>query len=300
MFCFKCGGSMPDQSTVCPQCGTAVVKAPAANPPQQAPPPPAPSAGSAWLNPPPGQSQQYPGQPQAYPGQAQQYIAPPPTDGKAIASMILGIVSIFFCLSVLTGIPAVILGHISLSNIRKSMGRIKGNGMATAGLVMGYIGIAFGLLITPAIVIPNLLRARMAANEAAAASTVRTLNTDQVVYSTNYPNKGYAVDLATLGPGPSGSCTEGQGTAEHACLVDNVLGSTQCTAGSWCVKYKYNFSISTNCTGESECKDYVIVATPITRSSGTKSFCSTADAVVRFKSGMPLSTSVTAEECQAR
>jgi len=299
MFCFKCGGSMPDQSAVCPQCGTAVVNAPVANAPQQAPPPPAPSAGSAWLNVPAGQSQQYPGQPQPYPGQAQQYLAPAPTDGKAIASMILGIVSIFLCLGILSGIPAVILGHLSLSNIRKSMGRLQGNGMATTGLIMGYIGIAFGLLIVPAIVIPNLLRSRIVANEASAASQVRTVNTAQVVYSTNYPVKGYAENLATLGPGPTGSCAAGTGTEDHACQLDNGLGNVQCTVGAWCTRNGYRFSMSATCEGEGSCKDYVIVATPITRSSGTKSFCSTADAVVRFKPGMPLSTPITGEECQA-
>ena len=142
-------------------------------------------------------------------------MAPATTDGKAVASMVLGIVSIFLCLGIFSGIPAVILGHLSLSKIRKSMGRIQGNGMATAGLVTGYIGIAFGLLIVPAILIPNLLRSRIAANEASAISAVRTVNTAQISYSTNYPAKGYAVDLATLGPGPSGSCS-GEGTAEHA------------------------------------------------------------------------------------
>src|SRR5260221_495685 len=168
MFCFKCGGSMPDDSAVCPQCGAAVANAPVSSAPQQAPAPPAPSAGSAWLNPPPGQPQQYPGQAQAYPGQGQPYPAAPyvpaRTDGKAVASLILGIVSIFLCLGIFSGIPAVILGHLSLSGIRKSMGRTQGSGMATAGLIMGYIGIAFGLLIVPAIMIPNLIRARIAAN----------------------------------------------------------------------------------------------------------------------------------------
>lgn len=302
MFCFKCGGSMPDESTVCPQCGTAVANAPVASAPQPAPPPP--SAGSAWLNVPPGQPQQYPGQAQAYPAQAQQYpAAPPPTDGKAVASLVLGIVSIFLCLGIFSGIPAVILGHISLSNIRKSMGRIQGSGMATAGLVMGYIGIAFGLLILPAIMIPNLMRARMSANASAAASTVRMVNTSQASYSIDYPAKGYAADLATLGPGSSGSCpregTGGRpGTAEHACLIDNVLGNARCMAGAWCIKNGYRFSMSATCEGEGACKDYVVVATPITTSSGTKSFCSTADAVVRSKFG-PLSTPVSAEECQA-
>ncbi len=132
----------------------------------------------------------------------------------------------------------------------------------------------------------------------AAASTVRMVNTAQIAYSTNYPAKGYAEDLATLGPGPSGACA-GTGTAEHACQIDNVLGNTRCTVGAWCTKVGYRFSMSAICEGEGTCKDYVIVATPITSATGTKSFCSTSDALVRSKFGPPLLTPVTAEECQA-
>src|SRR5947199_5624237 len=86
------------------------------------------------------------------------------------------------------------------------------------------------ILIIAAVAIPNLLRSRMAANEAAAASTVRTMNTTQVVYSTTYPSKGYAQNLAALGPGPNQSCDEKIGpNAAHACLLDAVLG---CASGT--------------------------------------------------------------------
>ena len=55
------------------------------------------------------------------------------------------------------------------------------------------------ILIIAAIAIPNLLRARMAANESAAASSIRTLNTAQVSYITAYPTVGYGATLAALG-----------------------------------------------------------------------------------------------------
>ena len=48
------------------------------------------------------------------------------------------------------------------------------------------------ILIIAAIAIPNLLRARMAANESAAASSIRTINTAEVSYMTAYPTTGYA------------------------------------------------------------------------------------------------------------
>ncbi len=53
------------------------------------------------------------------------------------------------------------------------------------------------ILILAAIAIPNLLRARIAANESAAASGIRTINTAEVTYSTAYPTVGYS---ANLGP----------------------------------------------------------------------------------------------------
>jgi type II secretory pathway pseudopilin PulG len=293
---------MPEDATVCPQCATPVQAVPTPPPPPQQPSTPNPASTSAWLNVPPAPSQQSP----QYPSQAQPYRAyqPAQTDGGAIASMVLGIASIVLCLSFLAGIPAIILGHISLSRIKKSMGRLKGEGMALTGLILGYISLPF-ILIIAAIAIPNLLRARTTANEAAAASTVRTLNTSQITYSTTYPDQGYARDLATLG----GNCASGSGgTAEHACLLDTQLGQANCTSGVWCQKGQYKFTISSNCAParfgeqqqgtENACTEYVIAATPVNSNAGRRSYCSVSDAVVRSRSGFPLATPPTAEECQ--
>ncbi len=299
MFCFKCGASMPEDATVCPQCATPVQAAPTPPPPPQQPTTPGPAATSAWLNVPSVPSQQ----PAQYPPQSQPYRPqqqPPSiqqTDGKATASLILGILSLL-CLSVLAGIPAIILGHMSKANIRRSMGRLKGDGMATTGLIMGYISAAAIplILIIAAIAIPNLLRSKMAANESAAASTVRTINTSQITYSTLYPDHGYASDLATLGPGPSNSCSTG--TAQHACLLDSIVGGPRCTAGQWCAKGGYNFSVSGVCDSAGVCSNYVITATPlVSGSTGRKSFCSTSDAVIRTNTRGTLGAPPTADEC---
>src|SRR5258708_19191941 len=235
MFCFKCGASMPEDATVCPQCATPVQAVPTPPPPAppQQPTSPNPASTSAWLNVPPAPSQQPPQyQPQAQPYRPYQ---PPKTDGGAITSMVLGIASFVLCLSIFTGIPAIILGHISRSRIKKSMGRLQGDGLALTGLILGYISLLFIPMIA-AIVIPNVLRARISANESAAASTVRMINTTQITYSTTYPEQGYARDLATLG----GNC--GSGTAEHACLLDSQLGQANCTSSVWCQKGQYKFT----------------------------------------------------------
>lgn len=293
MFCFKCGASMPEDATVCPQCATPVQAAPTPPPPAQQPTTPSPAATSAWLNAPgaPAQSTpQYPPQGQPY----QQY-QPPKTDGGAIASMVLGIASFVLCLSFLAGIPAIILGHISRSKIRKNMGRLQGDGMALTGLILGYISLLF-IPIIAAIAIPNLLRARVSANEAAAAATVRSINTAQITYSTQYPDHGYAPDLATLGPGPSGSCSTG--TAQSGCLLNNIVGASRCTAGQWCAKTGYKFTVSAVCDSAGVCSNYVITATPqVSGSTGRKSFCSTSDSVVRTSDRGTLDAPATADEC---
>jgi hypothetical protein len=232
---------------------------------------------------------------------ARPYIGYQQTDGKAVSSLILGTLAIF-PLWFFAGIPAVILGHLSRKSIRESMGRLKGDGMAVAGLVMGYMSVAALplLLIIAAIAIPSLLRSKMLANESAAASTVRTLYTSQLQYSSKYPSAGYARDLATLGPGSAGSCSESDGTLEHACLIDSTLGNSRCTAGSWCVKDGYKFRIAATCGSDGICSDYVIVATPVVPgTTGTKSFCATADAIVRERSRGATFIPPTVAECQS-
>ena len=121
----------------------------------------------------------------------------PQTDGKAIGSLICGIASVTI-LSILAGIPAVILGHISRSDIRKSGGRLKGEGLALAGLIMGYISLAIIplVLIVATIAIPSLIRSRQAAHEAAAVSTLWKINTAEETYkSTSKGRYGQMTDL---------------------------------------------------------------------------------------------------------
>src|ERR1041385_2656252 len=103
------------------------------------------------------------------------------TSGKAIASLVCGL--LFFV--PMAFVAAVVFGHLAISEIRKSAGRLKGEGLAMAGLVLGYIWVASipVVLIIAAIAIPNFLRARMAANESSAVATLRTIEAAEVTYS---------------------------------------------------------------------------------------------------------------------
>ncbi len=151
-----------------------------------------------------------------------------------------------------------------------------------------------GLMIA-AVAIPNMLRAKMAANESSAVANIRTANTAQVMYSSSYPERGFARDLATLGPGPSGANTS---SADHASAIDATLGNASCTADTWCTKSGYRFSLTAVCK-EKRCEEFVVVGTPVSASTGSRSFCSTSDAVVRVRTGPPLTSLIGVSECKA-
>jgi type IV pilus assembly protein PilA len=89
------------------------------------------------------------------------------------------------------------------------------------------------ILIIAAIAIPNLIRSKMAANEASAVATLRTLNTSEVVYSSTYNVANtFAPNLASLGDGgTAGTCTAGYvPTSASACLID--VGIEKATASA--------------------------------------------------------------------
>jgi len=135
------------------------------------------------------------------------------------------------------------------------------------------------ILIIAAIAIPNLLRSRMAANEASAVGSIRTMNTAAVTYNTTY-GIGYPTTLAQIGTtGTTVSCTNAE-------LLDSVL-----TAGS---KSGYTFAlvagtvsvasslVPTGCTA-GKVDGYVVTAVPATPgTTGQRGFCSDGSGVIRY------------------
>jgi type IV pilus assembly protein PilA len=133
------------------------------------------------------------------------------------------------------------------------------------------------ILIIAAIAIPNLLRARIAANESSAVASVRTINTAMISYNSSYPTVGFAANLVTLGPGGVSSACPTPPTSAVACLIDGQLASG--------TKSGYNFGAA-GTTG-----NYAAWGSPMTaNSTGVRSFCSIADAVVRFVASGTIST----------
>jgi len=128
------------------------------------------------------------------------------------------------------------------------------------------------ILIIAAIAIPNLLRARIAANESSAAASIRTIGTAELPYANAYPSVGYPATLPLLGPADSG-CTAGPAPA-NACIIDFVLGSG--------TKSGYTFT-AVQVGAAAPYTQFFSVARPLTTSTGVKDFCGTDDNVVRYQ-----------------
>ena len=121
------------------------------------------------------------------------------------------------------------------------------------------------------------------------------LVTAQTMYSATYPARGFARDLAMLGPFPGQA---GVASANHASLIDSKLANATCTAGAWCEKSGYRFAFAPVCK-IAPCKEFVAVATPVSTSTGSRNFCATSDGVIRFSVGPPLTSTISAAKCNS-
>jgi type IV pilus assembly protein PilA len=126
------------------------------------------------------------------------------------------------------------------------------------------------ILIIAAIAIPNLLRSRIAANEASAVGSIRTINTAEVTYATTYPNIGFSCTLSALGPG-----TGTTATSTSAGLVDSVLGSG--------VKSGYSFVLGSCSAAGGINVTYTSQGSPVVvGQTGQRAFCSDQSGVIKY------------------
>ena len=132
------------------------------------------------------------------------------------------------------------------------------------------------ILVIAAIAIPNLLRAKIAGNEASAVQSVRQIATAELSYHASYPNIGYAPDLASLG-GPMINCTP---APTSACVLDTVVSSG--------IKSGYRlFAAGFSPAGTTTNTQFVDSAAPLSfGQSGNRKFCiATDDGSMRVQLG---------------
>ena len=149
------------------------------------------------------------------------------------------------------------------------------------------------ILIIAAIAIPNLLRARIAANQASAASTIRTINSATIMYSSTY-NNGLPPSLATLGG-------VGAATCNGALLLDAILTTPPYHKSGYAYDYQplgapiLNPPAACAAPGFNE---YLTTAVPVVvGTTGQESYCSDEPGVIRFDISGAKAGSVAA--CQA-
>ena len=141
------------------------------------------------------------------------------------------------------------------------------------------------ILIIAAIAIPNLLRSRIAANQASAVGSLRTLNTAEVTYSSTF-NTGFSSFLSELGPPAAGQ----NPTSTFAGLIDEVLSGIGVAGGTASVgnnsaKSGYNFAYTPGVADTSGRIDtYSFIAVPVSSSTGTNYYFTDQSGVLRQNS----------------
>jgi len=123
------------------------------------------------------------------------------------------------------------------------------------------------ILIIAAIAIPNLLRSRIAANEASAVGSLRTLNTAEITYNTTYPQTGFAATLGQLGGSGAGTAT-----SSAAGLIDANLA----------LGTKSGYTFALHDTSGTPVSQYETSADPVTAgTTGQRHFCSDMSGVIQ-------------------
>jgi type IV pilus assembly protein PilA len=138
------------------------------------------------------------------------------------------------------------------------------------------------ILIIAAIAIPNLLRARISANESSAASSIRTVSTAEVTFTSTYPTQGYSVGatgLGALGPGAVTGCPAGGPLVTAACLIDWNLSQATTVA---LAKSGFYFAIGSTSAAAPFLSYTAGGSAAAFNQTGVRGFCSNEDGVIHY------------------
>jgi type IV pilus assembly protein PilA len=150
------------------------------------------------------------------------------------------------------------------------------------------------VVVIAAIAVPNLVRSKVAANEASAIGSLRNFMSAEAAYKAMY-GAGYSNDLGSLG-GTSAEAAPGGGQAQASCtaahlldpgLATNVVGNKTQKSG-----YQFTFTpgkegfkpdqaVASGCT-DGKADGYAVQANPVDPGAGKRHFCADASGVIRF------------------
>ncbi len=150
------------------------------------------------------------------------------------------------------------------------------------------------ILIIAAIAIPNLLQARIAANEASSVASMRTLNTAQATYQSTFPTVGFAGTIGALGPSAATGCAAGGPTSTNACLIDWVLANATTAANS---KSGYYFSVAVVANNNLNTSYTMGSAAATFNTTGVRGFCTREDGVIHFNASWNNAPQTTPATC---
>src|SRR5688572_12207315 len=138
-------------------------------------------------------------------------IPPPLSQGSprfnalsAIWSLVLGILS-FLCLGIFGAIAAIICGHVARSTIRRSGGKLRGEKLALAGLILGYVGFVLNLVLIPTVIVPAAKKAWTEAFDNRATGFTKEIvsadGKERILVPANWKSLPELNEAASLGAG---------------------------------------------------------------------------------------------------
>ncbi len=167
--------------------------------------------------------------------------APKPDErrtGMAVLSFVLGLCSFVLCLSFITGLPAIILGHVARNRASRSPERFGGRGFAMAGIVLGYVSILFTLVIA-SLIIPAASRSPRSSFSRRSAipmptdcqNNLRQIGLAMKVWALER-NDQYPFNVSTNSGGSLELCSRGPDGFEidpvpHLMVISKELSSTE-------------------------------------------------------------------------
>jgi len=149
------------------------------------------------------------------------------------------------------------------------------------------------ILIIAAIAIPNLMRAKMAANDSSAAASERTITTGEISYFTAFPTIGYTALLA-LGGALGAQCVPSTTTA---CMIDSTLANNGNPANAG--KSGYKFAVTPIAATATAPPTFWGTAIPLGATTGSKSYCISDDGVVRQEPAGTITAATGYANCQS-